>query len=445
MTAEELPLSYRDPADLFARLRSLPYAVWFDGGGSGRHWLAALPRWVARGDAAGLEVTEGGDTVRLLGDPFARLAERWAAEALPRDPARPFRGGLAGYVSYDLGEALFDIAREGAAPCLHFAWYDWVLLAEPAARRARILTHPRLCPAVLAEVRAALARPAPAPAPFRLEAPFRPAWQADHYRAAFQQVAAYIAAGHCYQVNLAFPHRAPARGDPWAAYLALRARAEAPMGAFLHWEDRAVLCQSPERFLRVEGGRVTTRPIKGTRRRGNHPAEDEALAEELRTSPKERAENLMIVDLLRNDLGRNCLPGSIAVPELFAVERHPYVLHLVSTVTGRLRPDRTPLDLLRDAFPGGSVTGAPKRRAMEIIAELENAPRGVYCGSLCWLGADGDFDSNIAIRTLELSGGELRCWGGGGLVADSQWEAEYREARHKVAGLMEALEAAFSG
>ncbi|RMF17475.1 MAG: anthranilate synthase component I family protein, partial [Gammaproteobacteria bacterium] len=197
---------------------------------------------------------------------------------------------------------------------------------------------------------------------------------------------------------------------------------------------------SPERFIQIRGRNIETRPIKGTRPRGATADDDRAQADALVTSEKDRAENLMIVDLLRNDLGRFCQPGSIRVPELFGLEHYSNVHHLVSTITGTLRDGVFPLDVLAGCSPGGSITGAPKRRAMEIIRELEPVQRGVYCGSLVYMTPEGDLDSSIAIRTLTADGQRLRVWGGGGIVADSDCDAEYEESLTKIRHLIQALE-----
>ncbi|MEZ5501956.1 MAG: anthranilate synthase component I family protein [Halioglobus sp.] len=231
------------------------------------------------------------------------------------------------------------------------------------------------------------------------------------------------------------------RGDPWAAYRALRPLAAAPFAAYLTLaQDAALLCLSPERFLSLHGHRVETSPIKGTRPRDTDPQADALARADLRASQKDRAENLMIVDLLRNDLGRSCVPGSIHVDRLFEVQSYPTVHHLVSTISGELQAGRNAMDLLRDSFPGGSITGAPKRRAMEIIAELEPDERSVYCGSVVYISADGRMDSNIAIRSLLCHDSTVRCWGGGGIVADSVCEEEYRESCDKVVKFLRALE-----
>ncbi|HBX58903.1 MAG TPA: aminodeoxychorismate synthase component I, partial [Methylophaga sp.] len=223
----------------------------------------------------------------------------------------------------------------------------------------------------------------------------------------------------------------------------LRKQNAAPFSAFLATPQAAVLSSSPERLLRVKNNLVETKPIKGTRPRDLHNAErDRMLARQLQDSLKDRAENVMIVDLLRNDLGKVCAPGSISVPSPFALESFATVHHLVSTITGTLAEDQDAVSLLRACFPGGSITGAPKLRSMEIIEELEPQRRGVYCGSIAFIGFDGNMDSNITIRTLVFSDNRLRFWAGGGIVADSELEAEYQEVADKAAamlGLVESL------
>ena len=249
----------------------------------------------------------------------------------------------------------------------------------------------------------------------------------------------YIHAGDCYQVNLAQRLLHAAALPPLELYARLRRCNPAPFAGYFDLGDFVVASASPERFLRVQGREVETRPIKGTRPRGNTPDDDRARAAELLASGKDRAENIMIVDLLRNDLGRVCEYGSVRVPAVCRLESFRTVHHLVSEVRGRLRPDMTPIDLLRAAFPGGSVTGAPKVRAMEIIAELEQTARGPYCGSLGYLGFDGAADTSILIRTFTAGRGWLQFPVGGGIVADSIPEREYEETWHKAEGLLRAL------
>jgi para-aminobenzoate synthetase component 1 len=261
----------------------------------------------------------------------------------------------------------------------------------------------------------------------------------DAYAAAFTRALDYIDAGDCYQINLAQRFSAPVSGDPWLAYQALRIVNPAPHAAYLNTPYGQILSASPERFLKVEQDAVETRPIKGTRARAGHPRLDAEVMRELQASEKDRAENVMIVDLLRNDLSKNCALGSVKVSKLFEIESFATVHHLVSTVTGRLRHDRDTLDLLRGCFPGGSITGAPKLRAMQIIEELETQRRGVYCGAIGYVGRNGNMDTSIAIRTLVCSNGKVHFAAGGGIVADSRLEDEYQETFDKAAATLNLL------
>ena len=269
--------------------------------------------------------------------------------------------------------------------------------------------------------------------------PFTPDWPREGYLAALARIQAYLRAGDCYQVNLAQRFSSRFTGTLWDAWLALTAAHPAPHACYMNYGEGVVFGVSPERFLSVRGRAVITEPIKGSQPRGQTPEEDAQLADLLQHSEKDRAENLMIVDLLRNDLGQLCEPGTIEAAPLFQLRQFSNVQHLVSTVRGTLRAGVGPLAALLACFPGGSITGAPKRRAMEIIRELEPGPRGFYCGSLFWQRSNGDFDSSILIRTLQARQGELVCHGGGGIVHDSEPGQEYAESLFKVEKLMAAL------
>ena len=282
---------------------------------------------------------------------------------------------------------------------------------------------------------------APVLHPFKLLEHFQSDTSEAEYLQCFARIQAYIQAGDCYQVNYAQRFRAGYQGSPWTAYQALRAACPTPFSGYQTLPDGgAIISLSPERFLRISEGQVETRPIKGTRPRHTDAERDKAQADALLGSSKDRAENLMIVDLLRNDLGRSCTVGSVRVPELFALESYPNVHHLVSAVTGELAADKDALDLIAGSFPGGSITGAPKIRAMQIIDELEPTRRALYCGSLLYLDVRGEMDSSIAIRSLLAKDGQISCWGGGGIVADSNGQAEYQESITKVRVLLETLE-----
>jgi para-aminobenzoate synthetase component 1 len=261
----------------------------------------------------------------------------------------------------------------------------------------------------------------------------------ESYSQAFDKIKYYLKEGDCYQINLTQRFVSPCVGKPWIAYQTLRKINAAPFSAYLNTPQVQILSSSPERFLKVHQRMVETKPIKGTRPRKANAAENQQQIDDLKNSDKDRAENVMIVDLLRNDISKSCEAGSVRVPKLFDIETYTTVHHLVSTVTGVLAKTQHALDLLRSCFPGGSITGAPKIRAMEIIEELEPNRRGVYCGSIGYIGFDGNMDTNIAIRTLVHSDGTIRFWAGGGIVNDSVMAAEYQESFDKAAALLQVL------
>lgn len=460
---EELPRE-PDVEEVFCRLAGRPHCLFLDSALGdpvlGRYsFLSADP-------FAYFEYpVEHGES---LGELARRLAPfgAQAVEGLP-----PFQGGAAGLLSYDLGRQLEAIPApafdEFRIPALAMGLYDVVLAIDHVQRRAWVLsqgfpeTEParrqRRAAARLAEFFDWLHQPPAGPRPFAASAPrvahcrlapqyavrgpkgltsnFSESGYLDAVRRAIQ----YVWAGDVFQVNLAQRLLFPARENPVTLYLRLRRRNPAPFAGFFDLGHTVILSASPERFLRVRAGQVEARPIKGTRQRMARPEADLFSAAELRQSEKDRAENVMIVDLLRNDLSRVCLPESVQVSQLCQVECYAFVQHLVSAVCGRLRPPFGPIDLLRAAFPGGSVTGAPKVRAMEIIAELEPTARGPYCGSLGYVGFDGSMDLSILIRTITAAGGWWQAPVGGGIVAQSDPRSEYEETWHKAEGLLRAL------
>ncbi|MFD2645051.1 aminodeoxychorismate synthase component I [Pseudomonas japonica] len=443
-TCTVVPLPYQpDPAAYFARVRHAPGAVLLDSArpGAERGRFDLLSAWPLRSLVA--QPGESGTAyLQRLRDGLAELGEA----QLPAGLELPFAGGLIGYLSYDFGrrlEHLPHIARDdlGLADAT-LGLYAWALISDHQLGTSQLLFHPALPADERQRLSDLFSQPAPPDtgAGFRLDTPMRGDLSADDYRQAFERVQQYIQAGDCYQINLTQRFRAPCQGDPWSAYLALRAACPTPFSGFQVLDDgSALLSLSPERFIRVSAGQVETRPIKGTRPRSADPIEDRANGEALLASTKDRAENLMIVDLLRNDLGRTCEIGSVRVPELFSLESYPNVHHMVSSVTGRLAPGKDALDLIAGSFPGGSITGAPKIRAMQIIDELEPSRRALYCGSLLYVDVRGEMDSSIAIRSLLVKDGQVCCWGGGAVVADSDWEAEYQESITKVKVLLETL------
>jgi len=354
------------------------------------------------------------------------LLDRFRPEEYPQEIEHlPFLGGAIACFAY---EAISEIGI-----------YTWAIVVDHHLRKTLFFALPSCPPAVVEQIQDELAQ-APKPLDeFHLTDKFAANFTAAAYKLAFEKVQNYIQAGDCYQVNLAQRFRAHYSGSALNAYLRLRENIRSPFSAYYSHLQGDVLCFSPERFLKVHDGQVLTQPIKGTRPRSSDPKKDKALAKELEKSPKDKAENLMIVDLLRNDLGTLCDTGSVQVESLFELKSFSNVHHLVSSVSGKLAPQHSPLELLRNCFPGGSITGAPKKRAMEIIAELEPDGRAVYCGSIAYLSFDGKMDSNITIRTLFCQSGTVDCWAGGGLVADSNCEEEYQECFDKINNIIKAL------
>ncbi len=447
---QEIP--YRpDTPRLFDALADRPWSFLLDSGGvagqgGGMDVIVSDPSatLVTRGTATEIR-TRGGSLETAFEDPF-ELLRRLLGDRVPRDPALPFPGGAVGFFGYDLArrlERLPAIAaeEEGSLPDMAIGVYDWALVVDHDRGLTRLVGQGR-DPETARGWRRLVERFS-RPPPGREREPFRVTGAASSslsyaaYCRAFARIQRYIRDGDCYQVNFAQRFESNAAGDPWLAYLALRRRNPAPYGAYLATPWGEVMSCSPESFLKVTGREVETRPIKGTVPRGADAADDERLRERLLSSEKDRAENLMIVDLLRNDLSKSCEPHSVRVPELFRVESFATVHHLVSRVTGRLAPGRDALSLLAGAFPGGSITGAPKIRAMEIIEALEPVRRGIYCGAIGYLGFDGSMETNIAIRTLTHRAGLVRFSAGGGIVADSRCRTEYRETLDKVRPLLE--------
>jgi para-aminobenzoate synthetase component I len=458
-----------EPAEVFLRLCRRPHCLFLDS--ALREPTLGRYSFVTADPFAYLEVpADGSDAIAEL----ARRISAWPAATLPQLP--PFQGGAAGLFSYDLHRSLERIPPphfdEFDVPALAVAFYDWVVAFDHAANRAWVISQgfPEREPALrrrraaerLAKclqrlehgadrdgnqwpsVRAPatglpaerLAPESPVPGPEGLRSNFSDV----AFRAAIQRAVDYIYAGDVFQVNLAQRLLYPAGDDAVALYLRLRQRNPATFAGYFDLGDFQIVSASPERFLRVRDRRVETRPIKGTRERTRQPEADRIAGQELLRSEKDRAENVMIVDLLRNDLSRVCRPDSVCVTQLCGLESYQYVHHLVSAVCGELEAGRTPLDLLRAAFPGGSVTGAPKVRALEIIAELEPTARGPYCGALGYLGFDGTLDLSILIRTITAGKGWWQLPVGGGIVAQSVPQQEYEETWHKATGLLKALQ-----
>ena len=446
------------PIDVAEAFRDLPGLALLESARPGRtaRWtiLTADPVVVLEAPAAGP-------------DPFAvarrSLTRLDPTHLVPAD-APPFIGGLVGYLGYDLGHALERLpsiaADDQGLPPLRLALHDWVVAWDRRTGDAwlggRALDgDARRLGRRLDDVHARLARPT-----WRRGADgatgdgdggtltFRSSLTREAYEERVAVVREHIARGDLYQANLTRRLETPFTDDPWPHYRRLRTGDPALFSAFLDLgpspgsgRPRALLSASPEPFLALDAvGTVTTDPIKGTRPRGRDRAEDRCLAADLLASPKDRAENVMIVDVLRNDLGRVCEPGSVRVPRLCRLERTAAVQHLVSTVTGRLRPGRDAFHLLAASFPGGSITGAPKIRAMEIIEGLEPVRRGPYTGALGWIGPDGAMGTSIVIRTLVADGRRLTLHVGGGITWGSDPAAEWEETVAKARGPLGAID-----
>lgn len=444
-------LPYRaDASATFSSIRDLPGAILLDSG-SGTADAGRFDIMAASPDPDRSARLGPSPDAREVAQFFDRLSAIHRDAATPQkhdSEDLPFCGGLIGYLGYDAGLPLHGMcvpqvnAGKAALPAAEVGYYPWAIVQDHLHRRSVLVADMAVSDAEINDILQRVSRAQDACAPFELLRGFSSNLQAEDYAGAFRIVSDYIHAGDCYQVNLAQCFSAPYRGDPFSAYRSLRPLAAAAFAGYVDVDDgSALLCLSPERFISLHGRNVSTQPIKGTRPRSTDPELDRDIARELQGSSKDLAENLMIVDLLRNDLGRNCEPGSISVKSLFELHSYPTVHHLVSTITGRLQNERTAVDLLRDSFPGGSVTGAPKRRAMQIIAELEPDARQAYCGSLFYLCNSGRMDSNIMIRSLVALNDTMLCWAGGGLVADSNCDAEYRETFDKVGAFLRLLEA----
>jgi para-aminobenzoate synthetase component 1 len=474
------------------RLAGLPYRLFLDsatpGTRLGRYsFLTADPAVVVRSKGQRCERVEvaTGELRQTNRDALTAardLLEPHRAPSIVGLP--PFQGGAAGYIAYDFGLTLDRLPAPRHDDLALFdtvlGIYDWVLAwdhvasrawivstgapePEAAARRARAAERLAFVAARVAGSGRGTGTPdsvamwssgsglAP-PMPFAPSFPVERGWWDPRldlrssftragYLEAVSRVREYIFAGDIFQANLSQRFEVPHVEPAWDVYRRLRARNAAPFAAYMDLPDATILSASPERFLRVDAaGHVETRPIKGTSPRGVGPEHDAALGQALTESAKDRAENLMIVDLMRNDLSRVCAPGSVRVSELFTLEHYATVHHLVSTVVGELAPGLDGLDLLRAAFPGGSITGAPKLRAMEVIAEIEPSQRGVYCGSLGYMSFGGELDTSIVIRTAVVRGRRVYFSAGGGIVADSDPEQEYLETLHKARALIDVFD-----
>ena len=455
-------MDYTENAELmFALIKSSPNSVWLDSSRpmsvQGRYDLMSC-------DPIKIIETYGNETfieqngkrsLPTSEDPF-NIVEKSLNELGNIDHKYKdviFTGGLMGFFGYDLGRRLIPIANISAQiidfPDMRLGLYLWALVIDHKLKESKLIFHED-CPAKLKQRIEALyvnkVMSDIRKSDFKLRDNFKATTSEGDYLNMISFIKEYILDGDCYQTNISQHFSAEYEGDHYQAYLRLRNILPSPHAFYFSWEDKAVLSISPERFLKSFWSNeddtidIETKPIKGTVARGITIIEDQENLNLLTSSDKDRAENLMIVDLLRNDLSKNCQKSSVKVPKLFDIESYSNVHHLVSTVTGKLIPDKSIIDLIKDAFPGGSITGAPKKRSMEIIEELEPIKRSLYCGSCGYLSSNQNTDLNIAIRTVLASDSSLHCWGGGGITNDSKPSDEYAESLAKITVLLNTLE-----
>ena len=434
-----------DPVSVFSAVHERPYALFLDS--ADRNHKNARYSFVMCDPVEVLTPAQDGNFFDALQKRLTAFSAN-TVEGLP-----PFQGGAAGYFGYDLGrqlETLPSLAKDNPAmPDAVISIYDQVFAHDHLTGQSWLITHATDETTAKARQKKFLrlvesAQPVPV---FRgADLPWESNFDSFDYQDQVRKVIEYIRAGDIFQANLSqrFDAALPSGFSPFSHYLKLRSANPAPFAAYMNAGDIKISSASPERFLTVRERQVETRPIKGTRPRSGNAAMEELYKQELRDSVKDRAENTMIVDLLRNDLSRVCTPESVEVAGLCELESFARVHHLVSTVRGKLQGGKTPIDLLRACFPGGSITGAPKIRSMEIIEELEPTRRGPYCGAMGYIGFDGSMDTSILIRTLVYQGGNVSFQVGGGIVADSDADAEYEETFHKAEAIFHSFEGSIS-
>jgi len=398
---------------------------------------------------------DNGEKIISNGNPFELLEQQLSSSSLSKTSLDetlsnehgeefPFSGGAMGLFSYDLGrhcESLNERATKDIdVPVMAVGLYRHAIVFDHKKNQYYVVSRSseQAHQQYIADLHATLTLPISTPT-FHGGKQWQYQITKAQYQEKFNQVQTHLRQGDCYQVNLTQRFELPYQGNEYNAYLALAANNETPFSGFIRLDDSVVMSLSPERFLQTSQNNIQTKPIKGTIARSADKVKDNQLANQLRHSEKDQSENLMIVDLLRNDIGRNAIAGSVKVPSLFEIESFENVHHLVSTITAKLPAQITPIQLLRDAFPGGSITGAPKISAMNIIDQLEPSRRSIYCGSIGYISVDGNMDTSITIRTLLAKDNTLYAWAGGGIVADSTVDSEYQECLDKLASIMPVL------
>lgn len=437
------PFPYQvNTAEIFKLFAADPWAVFLDScapHSAGRYDIIAFqPKVTVQSfqDHSVISFADGGIETSTL-SPFDVL-KKYTLKSYIKNAALPFTGGAIGYFSYDLCRTLEKLPTLAADDCfiplMQAGIYDTCIVFDHQKKQAWFIAESER------KFSDYCNKPAIAATPFQLTEKFTANFTKASYTTAFNKIKQHIYEGDCYQINLTQQFSASYIGSPWDAYQFLRAINPAPYSAYFNFPTTTVMSFSPEQFIRCQENHVITKPIKGTRRRNVDPEIDQQQKNSLLQSEKDRAENIMIVDLLRNDLGKVCEYGSVHVSKLCALESFANVHHLVSTVEGKLQQSYDCFDLLKACFPGGSITGTPKIRAMEIIEALEPNRRNIYCGSLGFIDASGDLDLNIAIRTLYTFNHKIYAAAGGAIVADSNVDAEYQECFDKIRILLQSLE-----
>ncbi len=426
--------------------------IWFHNGlgnATGNEWISAWPtkNFECLGNNK-IQVTSANGSVSQQINDWYELLKANNPSYKSIDGIK-FIGGLAGHLSYDLGLEQLKISSRHPSTGLPLAvvgHYSWCAYSDHEQLKSWVIIQDDCPKDTIKRIKALIMQPEVPVTEPTLESIEPLDWHCQmaesEYEHAFNEIKNYMLEGDIYQANLTRQWRTEidsAALTDGLLYERLITQMDAPFSMFHRSQSHSLLSVSPERFIQVEGDKLFTQPIKGTRARGNTKEEDESLKSELAASEKEKAENLMIVDLLRNDLAKSALPGSVKVDKLFEIQTFKNVHHLVSSISAQKKPDTHPLDVLKDAFPGGSITGTPKKRAVQIIDELETIRRGNYCGSSFFLSGDGYLDSNILIRTINIQGDALTCSGGGGIVFDSEVSSEYRESDYKVRRILNSI------
>lgn len=436
-----------DSAELFSHIAHREHAIFLDS--AHPHYantrfdiISAEPKTLLITKNGANTIIENQQQTPSNEDPFTlskKILQSMQIDLPTTLPKLPFTIGAIGYYGYDIGrqlETIPNIAENDIQlPETVVGFYDWSIVVDHYDRKTWLITSkPQQIEMITAWLNETVHYPA-----FKLTTKFTSNMPLPRYEKSFNQLKQHILDGDCYEANLCQRFSANYQGNTWPAYEKLRQKSPAPYSAYFNLGQSSLLCFSPERFIEVRDGKCETKPIKGTQPRSDDPTQDQHNAYALLNSEKDKAENLMIVDLLRNDFGKCCIPGSIHVPKLFALESFRNVHHLVSTVIGTLEPKQHAFDLLKHCFPGGSITGAPKISAMKIIEQLEPHRRSAYCGTIGYADIRGQMDSNITIRTMLCDNNNIHCYAGGAIVSDSICEDEYQESLDKVNNLLKAL------